>query len=494
MATPPQAQARSAPVTRAPSWESLVVIPKLQLEAAVQTRRPTKGDLSSRRAMSARTDASSICAQPMIVNSARTLKHLKQPASLARVFGHKGALTPRGEPLPSVLHGTAALPGAVSLGDRLLGKLSVELQALKNDPEEQGRVRARVQDARQPLTQALRKARHDLKAKDKRIRELEEQVKDASGSAAGADHAAGDQAPPPACGSLATTWLGRARQRLLAQEREDNGESSTPPRTPVGERPFDLSSTLTGTAFLIEAFAEAKAETAREEMRTHPASSAREPPSHRSHSSRALATSKARAAMGVLPSVRPGTTPRFSTRPCDRAAREAAEAKARAVSAAKAADAAAVDAAAKALLAAQAKGRVTTELSAEAAWAVTKAPREAAAAEKAASAARQEADKAALASRCADLGALEYHENENVRFFSRAPAQAIVGLATFVRDEQELTHRHEETIGKPLCLSERLCFTSDVRPVPLAVPSSALRRTSAAYLGAPSAQLVRSLA
>lgn len=484
-------QANSAPCTRANSRESLVAIPKLDIEGAIRNRRPSRVDISSRRINSARTVPSSACTNPaslsIVVNSARTLKHLKQPACLLHAP----------EPVPALLHGTVALPGAPSLGDQLLGKLHVELQDLKNDPRELERVRTRMQNARQPLTQALRK---QIKAKDERIRELEQQVNSARKAPFG-------DKMQPTCGDLASKWLGRARQRLVQEQEEPTADNpDTPPRTPVGERPFALSPATTGTAFLVQAFAEAKAaEAACEAPSAQQQSSSaqklasqntRASATSRSLSKREAAPHVAPASVPVtnaLPPVRPGMAPRFKMRPSDRAAYEAAKAKDRAVSAAKAAAVATADAAAKAELAAQVKGCNTTELSAEAAWVVTKAPRVAAAAVKAANAAQQEADQAALASRCADLGALEHHENQNVRFFSRAPAQALISLATFVRDEQARTNRDDEAIGKPLSLSEPLSFTSQVTPVALAMPSS-LRHTCAAHLDNASPGLVRSSA
>ena len=74
-------------------------------------------------------------------------------------------LTPRDTPPASaLLQGTRALPEQTA-ADRLLEKLSGELETLKSDPAELDAVKARL-TPREPLTQSLR-AR--LKDKDERI-------------------------------------------------------------------------------------------------------------------------------------------------------------------------------------------------------------------------------------------------------------------------------------------------------------------------------------
>ena len=499
-----------------------------------------------------------------MVNSARTMAHLTQPASLARAMALKG-LTPRSkvktspEEVPPLLRGTLALPGAPNEADRLLGKLSGALEALKANPDEMDALRLRVRDG------PARELQKKLKAKEEKIQELERELKNAR-AAQGTHSGAGADAIPHA--ALTSQWLERVRQRLrlgeetvgpqggegeqwgedvtrgeeqVEEQREEMG--STPPRTPLVERPFGLSPTThaPGTAFLVAAFAEEKeleqqAQQAQQAQRQGEEANAKQRTSGRAvvvsaseaanehivprsarDATSSISTRRPHATTDLSTWVRPGTAPRFTVKASQRAAMEAADAKERAVAAAKTAGAMSAEAAAKAARAAEVKGCDTSGLSPDAAWSITKAPREAAAAARAANAARVEAENAALASRRAELGELAHHENEHVRYFSRAPAQALSNLATFVQNERELTHRHGAAIGDALALcseraserathwatpalpviplAERVKFTSDVVAVPLAMPHSPFRRrATAARTDTMSPGLVRSRA
>ena len=136
-------------------------------------------------------------------------------------------------------------------------------------------LRLRVRDG------PARELQKKLKAKEEKIQELERELKNAR-AAQGTHSGAGADAIPHA--ALTSQWLERARQRLrlgeetvgpqggegeqgedvtrgeeqVEEQREEMG--STPPRTPLVERPFGLSPTThaPGTAFLVAAFAEEK--------------------------------------------------------------------------------------------------------------------------------------------------------------------------------------------------------------------------------------------
>lgn len=92
----------------------------------------------------------------------------------------------------------------------------------------------------------------------------------------------------------------------------------------------------------------------------------------------------------------------------------------------------------------------TSTLDAVAAWEVKKAPREAQAAAKAAKLAQSEAERASYLSRCADLSALAYHPNANVRHFSRAPVKALTDLERFVKDARAETSQATELLSETL--------------------------------------------
>ena len=216
----PLRSARSAPVSRQTSFQQLAVPPP-----------PTAPKLSARkRPPSSRT-------RPVLeVHSARTLFHLTQPAILQDA--------PR-----DLLAGTRALP-AKTVADRLLVRLESELTQLKNDPAELEAVRARL-TPRQPLTEALR-AR--LKVKDDRIAELESRLlmeKAAREVAAAAAKAAAIKAAEEEAADVSDPVAVEPEPPIV------DSTPPTPPRTPLGERPFAMSPTNnTGMSLLIAAFAE----------------------------------------------------------------------------------------------------------------------------------------------------------------------------------------------------------------------------------------------
>ena len=153
-----------------------------------------------------------------MVNSVSTMAHLTQPASLARAMDLKG-LTPRSkvktspEGVPPLLRGTLALPGAPNEADRLLGKLSGALEALKANPDEMDALRLRVRDG------PARELQKKLKAKEEKIQELERELKNAR-AAQGTHSGAGADAI-------------HTRRSLLSGSRESGSVSAS------GRRPLD---------------------------------------------------------------------------------------------------------------------------------------------------------------------------------------------------------------------------------------------------------------
>ena len=453
----------------------------------------------------------------------------------------------------SLLHGTHSLPEQTP-ADRLLGQYAEKLDGIKSDPSELNALRTRVLTPRQPLTLALQQR---VKEKDARLAEKEakiaelEKLLQAARSQPSHPSQPSQLQPPlsqvtPSEDEEATELslaeqcellLGKAHRELAhgdAQDKYHADISDATPRTPVGERPFALSPTTTGSAFLVAAFAQEETEVEertaveREQRReTEKRAQVRSAPRKALNSSslnaitstsavsrraNAPPPSSGQASAPTVLQQRPATARRFTVCPSEQAAHEVEQAAKRATAMARAAEAASEEAAAKAARAASVQGKTTNDLSASEAWEVTKAPREAAAAAKAAAAARDEAEVAAFDSRCADLGALARHKNENVRHFSKEPAAALTSLAAFVQEERDAVKRHGEAIGESLKLpgasalpssrkldmapmaplADRMRFTSDMTPTPLGfAPLSPFRRRMAAQVSPASSFLAR---
>ena len=190
---------------------------------------PAKSSARTRSAITAR-------ARPaLLLNSARTLAHVKQPA----------VLTPRDE----LMAGTRALPEQTH-ADRLLEKHSETLAALKADPSEFAALRTKL-TPREPLTLALRA---QLKERDARIAELEAKLR-----------ATAYRTEPTPKVKAAADDTESKQDSLDGAASPGQPESpvslSTPPRTPIGDRPFQMSPTnRTGVSFLVAAFAEEEEE------------------------------------------------------------------------------------------------------------------------------------------------------------------------------------------------------------------------------------------
>ena len=188
---------RSAPVSRTPSSIQVLAQPtkrvmpsRDQSNGAVRTRDQSGGAVRTRPP---------VVTQPLrpvlAVHSARTLTHLtkgSQPALLAKNLPSRaGPITSSASSSGSssarsstsststrstlLLRGTRSLPEQTA-ADHLLGRLSVDLAALKSNPAELEAVRQRL-TPRQPLTLVLRSRvdtmKGQLQTKDARIAELE---------------------------------------------------------------------------------------------------------------------------------------------------------------------------------------------------------------------------------------------------------------------------------------------------------------------------------
>lgn len=227
-------KARSAPVSRnnsAEALEALPVVPKLKLPDQA-TPLPIARTYQP-RSQSARHRPG------LVVHSARTMRHMSQPAVLTQRDGN------------DLLAGTRALP-VQTVADGLLKKHHDVLVALKSNPAAMDAVRARL-TPREPLTLALKSR---LEQKDKRIADLEAQLHEATAR----------RIEPPR--ELEGSSIVQAVDDVKAKQQEGSDSAlSTPARTPIGQRPFAMSPTnQTGTSFLVAAFAEAaEAERARSE-------------------------------------------------------------------------------------------------------------------------------------------------------------------------------------------------------------------------------------
>jgi len=450
--------------------------------------------------------------------------------------------------------------------DKLLAALHPELEAIKSNPLELEALRSRVTTPRQPLTLALQAK---VKAKDERIAQLEEALRaatstanviGASGKATGSSanstdvvtlHVDKDEEYATSLDAMCERLLSKAHSELQAEQMDLTDHGSVPPATSTSPTAFSpvrdvfcLAPQRTGFlpdegGFIVEAFREAREEReagkpdqgsenvigrsggpgraadvaseAHESMKDRLEGKLHR---HGSESAREDADSSisARARSRGRPSV--GT-------------RAAEEASKRAVTAAKKAEAASSNAAEKAAIALAVEACDKSNLSAQEAWEVTKAPREAAAAAKALKAAQEAAEVAAFEARCANLHSLADHENaHNIPLqvshdASKRPADALLSLATFVREERRAVQRHGEEIGEALALSrgvgrgvgrhgsssaraperpslaDRMSFSSDVKPTPLGfAPLSPFQRKMAAegYHSPRTARFLRSRA
>ena len=197
----------------------------------------------------------------LIVNSARTLAHLSQPAKL---------------------QGARALPEQ-TMADRLLERLAGDLSALKADPEQLAAMRERLAP-RQPLTLALRTR---LGEKEQLISKLQAQLKQQAPPAPrrDADDEEGDD----------ELYLETLSTMLPAPSDDDDDDPASRPRTPPGERPFAMDPTnASGRSFLVEAFAEEAAARAAAEAAEADCAVARAP-NHKS----AVSKTSARSALAV---------------------------------------------------------------------------------------------------------------------------------------------------------------------------------------------------
>ena len=152
-----------------------------------------------------------------------------------------------------------------------------------------------------------------------------------------------------------------------------------------------------------------------------------------------------------------GSQARPTPRAAEVAEREAERAQRRANAASAAAATAVAEAEAKATAARDVKlltprsAEEARELDANTLWQLTKAPRAAAVAAKAAETAQQTAEELGHRARIAEFQALAHSENPNVRTCCSSQAvQTLTSLSGFVREEKQNTSNDASLIGSPL--------------------------------------------